>query len=83
MAKNETRSEGAEFAQGCVDSTYIQLTPDRGGVVENPPIERLAWPQYAQAEQHIESPFLEAHMRRAQLPTEYKTASARFPHVGA
>jgi hypothetical protein len=83
MAKNESRSMGQEFAQGCVDETYIQLTPDRGGVVENPPIERLAWPTYGQAEQHIESPFLEAHMRRSQLPTEYKTASARFPHVGA
>jgi len=83
MAKNESRSMGGEFAQGVVDNTYIQLTPDRGGVVENPPVDRLAWPSYAQAEQHVESPFLEAHMRRAQLPYEFKTASARFPHVGA
>lgn len=77
MAKNQTRSEGAEFAQGTVDSTYISLTPNRGNV-ENPPIERMDWPIYAQAERHIDHPFLEAHMRRAVLPTEYTTAKARL-----
>ena len=75
--KNQTRSEGAEFAQGCVDSTYIQLTPDRGNV-ENPPVERMDWPTYGQAERHIDHPFLEAHMRRAALPFEYTTAKARL-----
>lgn len=77
MAKNQTRSEGAEFAQGVVDSTYIQLCPNRGNV-ENPPVERMDWPEYAQAERHIDHPFLEAHMRRAPLPREYPTAKARL-----
>lgn len=78
MAKNETRSMGAEFAQGSVDSTYIQLTPDRGGRIENPPLERLTWPTYAQVALHIDPPFLEAHMRRAALPGEHKTARGRL-----
>lgn len=81
--KNQTRSEGAEFAQGVVDNTYIQLTPNRGGVVENPPLERMSWPSYTQAEVHIDHPFMEAHLRRAALPQEFKTASARHPQVGA
>lgn len=76
--KNQTRSEGAEFAQGVVDNTYIQLTPNRGGVVENPPYERMTWPSYAQAERHIDHPFLEAHLRRALLPQEHKTAAGRL-----
>lgn len=75
--KNQTRSEGAEFAQGVVDNTYIQLTPNRGNV-ENPPFERLDWPMYGQAERHIDHPFLEAHMRRAVLPREFTTAKARL-----
>lgn len=77
MGKNQTRSMGAEFAQGSVDSTYIQLAPDRA-VVENPPLERLTWPQYAQAGLHIDPPHLEAHMRRAVLPGEHKTARGRL-----
>lgn len=77
MAKNQTRSEGAEFAQGAVDGTYIQLTPDRANV-ENPPIERMDWPTYAQAERHIDHPHLEAHMRRAILPEEHLTAKGRL-----
>lgn len=75
--KNQTRSEGAEFAQGAVDNTYIQLTPNRGNA-ENPPVERMDWPTYAQAERHIDHPFLEAHMRRAALPSEFTTAKARL-----
>lgn len=78
MAKNETRSMGAEFAQGTVDSTYIQLTPNRGGVIENPPLERLTWPSYNQCGLHAESPMMEAHMRRAGLPGEHKTARGRL-----
>jgi hypothetical protein len=76
--KNQERSMGAEFAQGTVDNTYIQLVPNRGGVVENPPYERLTWPSYAQAEQHIDPPFMEAHMRRATLPQEHKTGHSRL-----
>jgi len=75
MAVNNSRSLNAEFHQGHIDRSYIQLTPDRG-VVEHPPIERLSWPTYGQAERHMESPFIEAHISRAGLPVEYKTAGA-------
>lgn len=68
--KFQDRSMDAEFAQGSVDSTYIQLMPMRGGVVENPPYDRLTWPQYANAERHIDPPFFEAHIRRNALPWE-------------
>jgi hypothetical protein len=78
MAKNESRSMGAEFAQGTVDETYIQLTPNRGGVVENPPYDRMTWPTYGQAELHIDPPFTEAHMRRAALPQEHRTTRGRL-----
>jgi hypothetical protein len=69
MTKIQNRSMDAEFAQGAVDETYIQLVPDRGNV-ENPPLERLMWPTYGMAEHCIDHPFLEAHMRRAALPWE-------------
>jgi hypothetical protein len=78
MTVNNSRSMGMEFAQGCVDETYIQLTPDRGGVIENPPIERMDWPTYGQAERHIDHPFLEAHLRRAALPQEHLTTRDRL-----
>ena len=64
MAANSFESMNMEFAQGTVDSTYIQLTPDRKNV-ENPPIERLAWPTYRNAEAHIDPPHLEAHPARS------------------
>jgi hypothetical protein len=70
MGKVQDRSMSAEFAQGGVDSTYISITPDRGGVIENPPYDRLTWPTYDQAERHIDPPFMEAHMRRRALPWE-------------
>lgn len=71
MAKNQTRHMDGEFHQGVVDRTYIQLCPDRG-VVENPPLERLAWPTYGMAETLIDHPFMEAAIRRAPLPVEYR-----------
>jgi len=77
MAKNQTRSMGAEFAQGGVDRSYIQLTPDRG-VVENPPVERLCWPTYVNAERCIDHSHLEAHLRRAGLPREHQTTRSRL-----
>jgi hypothetical protein len=70
--KNESRGMSGEFSQGTIDSTYISLTPNRGGVVEHPPVERLSWPTYAHAEMYKESPFIEAHVSRAGLPVEYK-----------
>jgi hypothetical protein len=72
MAVNSGRSMNMEFNQGSIDRTYIQLTPDRG-VVENPPVERYAWPTYGNCDLFPESPFLEGHVRRAQHPHEIKT----------
>ena len=71
MAVNNTRSMTADFSQGVVDNTYIQIAPDRGNV-ENPPVERLSWPTYTNAERHIDHPFVEAHIGRAHLPREVK-----------
>ena len=71
MAVNDTESMNVAFSQGSVDRTYIQLTPDRKNV-ENPPMDRLTWPQYRQAERHIDPPFLEAHIQHSMRPVEYK-----------
>jgi len=73
VAKNESESMNGAFAQGTVDSSYIALTPDRKNV-ENPPVERLTWPTYAQAERHIDPPHWEAHLGRAGLPVERKVS---------
>ena len=40
MAVNDSRSMNEDFHQGSIDSTYIQLMPDRANA-EVPPIERL------------------------------------------
>lgn len=80
MAVNDSRSMNADFDQGTIDRTYIQLTPDRENV-ECPPIERMSWPIYGQAEKHAESPFLEADLRKSLHPHEVKTTyggDARF-----
>jgi hypothetical protein len=69
MAVNEFESMNVAFAQGSVDSTYIQLTPNRK-MVENPPLDRLTWPTYLQAERHIDPPFLEANLQHAMRPVE-------------
>ena len=71
--KNEFESMGASFAQGSVDCTYIQLTPNRK-MVEHPPIDRLTWPRYQNAERWSSDPFVEAHMKRSGLPREIKTS---------
>jgi hypothetical protein len=73
MAVNDTRSMNGDFHQGMCDSSYIQLAPGRGGIVESPPIERLSWPTYGQAEKHCESPMLEADVVRSFRPKEVKT----------
>jgi hypothetical protein len=73
MAVNDSRSMNEDFEQGSIDSTYIQLAPDRGGVIEVMPLERLQWPTYAQAERHDESPFFEAHVRKSMHPHEVMT----------
>jgi hypothetical protein len=72
MAVNDERSMVADFHQGVIDNTYIRLYPNRGNV-EIPPYERMTWPTYAQAEKHIDPPFIEAHIDRAQLPRERRS----------
>lgn len=57
MAVNQSRSMSAEFGQGTIDSSYISVIPDRGGVLGGVPSERLTWPSYGQAEQHQEPKF--------------------------
>ena len=71
MAVNNSESMNMEFAQGCVDRTYIQLTPERKNV-EIMPTERLSWPTYRHAEQHADPPFLEAHIQHSFRPVENK-----------
>ena len=57
MAVNQSRSMSDEFLQGTTDNTYIDLVPNRGGVLSNIPSERLAWPSYGMADQHMKAPF--------------------------
>jgi hypothetical protein len=57
MAVNQSRSMSLEFQQGTSDSSYMSLTPDRGGVMGNVPTERMSWPSYQQVEQHNEPKF--------------------------
>ena len=72
MAVNNSESMNAEFAQGTIDSTYIQLTPNRKNV-ENPPTDRLHWPIYGRAEEFADPPFLEAHIQHSLTrPVEHK-----------
>ena len=71
MAVNDRESMNMAFAQGSIDRTYIQLTPDRKNV-EVPPTERLGWPTYAHAERFADPPFLEAHIQHSMRPVENK-----------
>lgn len=57
MAVNQSRSMSGEFSQGTVDSSYMSIIPDRGGVLGNIPTERLSWPNFVQVEQHREPKF--------------------------
>ena len=59
MAVNRSRDCSVELHQGVVDHTYMQLAPDRGGIVENRNIDRLTWPTYVQAERHADDPMVE------------------------
>jgi hypothetical protein len=71
MAVNNTRSMNGDFHQGVIDNSYIQLTPDRGGLVEWPPVDRLTWPTYRQAEQHIDHSHVEAAIVQSTRPVEH------------
>jgi hypothetical protein len=69
MAVNNSRSMNRDFHQGAIDRTYMQLTPDRGGV-ENLPVERLSWPWYNRVEVHADNPNWEAMFFQNQRPVE-------------
>jgi hypothetical protein len=70
MAVNDSRSMNADFHQGVIDRSYIQLTPDRG-VVENPPVDRLLWPTYQHAEMFDDNSHIEAAFVQATRPVEF------------
>ena len=57
MAVNQTRSMSGDFAKGTIDSSYISIAPDRGGVIASMPTERMSWPTFMQAEAHREPKF--------------------------
>jgi hypothetical protein len=69
MAVNDSRSMNADFHQGVLDRSYVQLTPDRGSV-EHPPTERMSWPQYHAAEQHIDHSHVEGLISHSARPKE-------------
>ena len=74
MAVNSSRSMIADLHEGITDNSYIHLTPNRGNV-ENPPLERMTWNIYGQAEKHEDPPFIESHVRRAVLPKERRSSA--------
>jgi hypothetical protein len=53
MAVNNSRNMRAEFEQGVVENTYMQLQPD-WSLNANAPVDRLTWPTYQQAMRHGE-----------------------------
>ena len=73
MAVNQSRSMNQDFGPGTIDSSYISITPDRGGVLGSIPAERLMWPTYAQAERHQGDPFGPARAAKNARPVEIKT----------
>ena len=74
MAVNDSRSMNSDFHQGTVDSSYISLTPDRGNP-QHPPLERLLWPRYENAERLQDSAFFEANVQHYAKPVERKTSA--------
>jgi hypothetical protein len=78
MAVNNSRSMTQDFNEGTVDASYMHLTPDRVNV-ENPPVDRLSWPRYANVERWRDSPFLEANIQHAQRPIERKASYGTDP----
>jgi hypothetical protein len=73
MAVNDSRSMNADFAQGTIDNTYIQLTPNRANV-DSPPVERYEWPQFVNCDRWPESPFLEADLKKLGRPVEKRSS---------
>ena len=78
MAVNDSRSMNADFHQGTIDSTYIQLSPGWSNLA-NPPTERLTWPRYTHVEEWSDPPFFEAHVIQARQPVERKAVYGSDP----
>jgi hypothetical protein len=83
----DARRMAAEFDQGTVDRTYIQLAPDRGGVVEYDwPLARAnfwEWPNYINAGLRGPGPFDQSRLHhlstRIQEPLSTKPVHNRWP----
>lgn len=87
MAQAVDRSMTAEFRQGCIDSSYIQLAPNVGGLVETAGrVDKAinwAWPSYLNAEVHGRDPFDLARAHRLGQPVErFSHYSPRRDRVG-
>lgn len=78
---SDGRSMVDEFRQGCIDSTYIQLAPNVGGLVEmDHRVDRAvnAAPfQYLNAEIKTQDPF--DYGRRAARPVDVEPYSRYLP----
>ena len=74
MANAVDRSMTEEFQQGSIDNSYIQIAPNRGGLVElAAPIDRaLNWvpTQYLNVEVRGMDPWAVARAHRAARPVE-------------
>lgn len=68
MAINASRNMNAELEQGLRDGSYMQLHPDWGGSMSNMEAERLTWPTYKQAEQHVGGMYAEPITPREPAP---------------
>ena len=74
MGQAVDRDMDEEFRQGTIDNSYIQIAPNRGGMVEMAdPIDRaLNWApyQYLNVEVHGLDPWAVARQHRAARPVE-------------
>jgi hypothetical protein len=74
MAQAVDRSMVAEFRQGCIDNSYIQLAPGVGGLVEmtgrvDRAINQMPY-QYMNVEVKGLDPFDLARVHRASIPLQ-------------
>jgi hypothetical protein len=81
MAEAVDRSMVAEFRQGSIDNTYIQLAPGVGGLVEtgwrvDRAINEMPY-QYINAELHGQDPFAFARAHRLGQSVERFSAYAQ------
>ena len=74
MAQAVDRSMVAEFRQGCIDNSYIQIAPGVGGLVEmagrvDRAINQMPY-QYLNAEVKGMDPFDMARIHRSSIPMQ-------------